>query len=229
MRDSVNAWGIPPGTPVVAGYADGLYAWSSVDWALHADAVRLSIAVDPAHQADILDVERYDAVPTDVPGWCDRFNRPGRRAPTIYCNRSSWPACKAAAAGRTVDWWVSTLDGTVDVPGAVAVQFTDVGPYDESVILDGDWAGVPAYPGLQSITAPFTGGSPVTLDAARALIWLFRVMLFGPLTLSEPNAQAAVDGYASRIAGGENPEAVLTELLTVAQRDGRLDPRYRML
>jgi hypothetical protein len=156
MRDSVNGHLIPPGTPVVAGYADGIYAWSQDMWDAHPDAVHLSIAVHPDHQADILDVERFDATPADVPGWIDRFSRPARRRPTVYCARSA-----------------------------------------------------------------------IDADGARILVWMFRLQLFGPAALSEPNAQAAVDAFAARIAGGENAEAVLTALLEAAQIDGRLDARYR--
>jgi hypothetical protein len=139
MRDSVNASLIPTDTPVVAGYGDGLYMWSSSDWARFPNSITLSIVVDPAHQGDVLDVETGDAAPSDVPGWCDRFNRPQRRCPTVYVNRSNWAACRAAVGNRRVDWWVSTLDGTQQVPGAVAVQYTDTGAYDESVILDPTW------------------------------------------------------------------------------------------
>lgn len=142
MRDSTRAGLIPPGTPVVAGYGDGIYAWSAADWALFPRAVKLSIVVNAEHAGDILDVERYDATPEDIPGWCERFDRPGRRAPTIYCSRSAWLDCQRAAGVRRVDWWISTLDGTTSVAGAVAVQYADHGGwYDESTILDPTWLG----------------------------------------------------------------------------------------
>jgi hypothetical protein len=227
MRDSVNGHLIPPGTPVVAGYADGIYVWSQDMWDAHPDAVHLSIAVSADHQADILDVERFDAVPADVPGWIDRFSRPGRRRPTVYCSRADIDAVRGAAAPRAFDWWAATLDGTTSVPGAVAVQFADYGGYDESVILDPTWVGANVAPAPAPHPPPTGGDELMTMDGARILVWMFRLQLFGPAALSEPNAQAAVDAFAARIAGGENAEAVLTALLEAAQIDGRLDARYR--
>lgn len=141
MRDSVNASLIPLDTPVVAGYGDGLYMWSSADWARFTNNIALSIVVFAGDSGDILDVENGDASPSDVPGWIDRFNRANRRRATIYCNRSTIDAVRAAAGNRAFDWWAATLDGTQSVPGAVAVQYTDTGAYDESVILDPRWVG----------------------------------------------------------------------------------------
>jgi hypothetical protein len=142
MRDSTRPGLIPPSTPVVAGYVDGSFAWTPADWDLFATAIRLGIATSPSSAADILDVESGDATPEDVPGWIDRFHRPGRRRPTVYCSRSAIAAVRAAAAGRAFDWWAATLDGTTSVPGAVAVQFADYGTYDESTILDPTWVGL---------------------------------------------------------------------------------------
>jgi hypothetical protein len=152
MGDSIDARGIPVGTPVVAGYGDGLFIWSpswwdgSNGWDLHPDAVHLVIVVSAAHAGDILDVETGDATPEQVPGWVRAFNRPGRRRPTVYSARSTWPAIVAALEGAglsaaAVDWWAATLDGTTDVAGAVAVQYRDLGPWDESVIRDLGWIG----------------------------------------------------------------------------------------
>lgn len=228
MRDSVTAAAIPVGTPVVAGYADGLYVWSSEDWNRHPDAVHLSIAVHPDHQGDVLDVERGDAVPEDVPGWIDRFNRPGRRAPTIYCDRSAIASVRALTGHRVWDWWAATLDGTIDVPGAVAVQYRDFGGYDESFILDPTWVGLGGTSASPALIVPAGRDEPMPLDTARMGIWVIRFMLFGPRALSEDNAQGAIDAYAGRMAAGENPEKVITDLVADAQRDGRLDPRYRL-
>lgn len=161
LRDSIDAPLIPPDTPVVAGYGDGKYIWSpswkdGSNWFdLFPNSVKLVIVVFAGDAGDILDIETGDATPADAPGWCQRFSRPGRRAPTLYCNRGTWPAVIAALqqagidpAGPGVDWWISTLDGTTDVavpPGGktpTLVQVTDTGAYDESVILDPSWAGL---------------------------------------------------------------------------------------
>lgn len=143
MRDSISPQDIPADTPVVAGYGDGRWVWSSDDWARF-PGVKLSIVVFPQHSGDILDVEQGDAAPADVPGWLDRFARMGRRRGTVYCNRDTIAAVRAAVGPRPFDWWAATLDGTQDVPGAVAVQYAGStltgAPYDESVILDPTWA-----------------------------------------------------------------------------------------
>lgn len=214
MRDSTNGTTIPTDTPVVAGYIDGLYRWPQTWWDRFPNSVKLTIAVSASNQADILDVETGDAAPNDIPGWCDRFNRPNRRRPTVYCNRATWPAARAAVGNRSVDYWISTLDGTTFVPGAVAAQYNDFGGYDESFVSDPTWL-------LGAI-------NPMDLNTARAFIWLYRMMFFGPSSLSEPNAQAAIDSYASRMAKGENAEAVLTDMFNDAQKDGRLNPFFKV-
>lgn len=151
-RDAIHASGIPLDTPVVIGYGDGAISqWTSSDWArFPASTPQLSIVTDPAHAGDILDVERFDARPWQVPAWVRAFRRPGRRRPTVYASRDTWPQVvdALAAAGLPaleVDWWAATLDGTMLVAGAVAVQYIDTGPYDESVILDPTWVGMEAH------------------------------------------------------------------------------------
>jgi hypothetical protein len=47
----------------------------------------------------------------------------GLAVPTIYCNRSTWSAVKFYMGSRIVDYWIATLDGTQQVPGAAAVQY----------------------------------------------------------------------------------------------------------
>ena len=153
MRDSTNPFDIPlEGLAAVAGYGDGTFEWSSSGWArFAAPIVPLSIVISGADRGDILDVEPGCADASESPGWADRFSRPGRRRPTIYCNRSTINEVRRAMGGRPFDWWAATLDGTRDVAGAVAVQFAGEsltgGHYDESVILDPDWIGVAPGPG----------------------------------------------------------------------------------
>ncbi len=204
LRDAVTATNIPRDTPAVAGYIDGIYVWSLADWALFPSAAKITIAVHPEHAADALDVESGDAVPGDIPGWIARFNQPARRAPTIYCSRSAWPACKAVVGEVRVDWWISTLDGTTDVPGAAVVQYETNGRYDESLILD---------PGWIATEVP----DVATIGQKRATIFNFRVSAFGEW----PPDQASVDAYAQKIADDYgNVEAVLTELLDVYKANG---------
>ena len=139
MYDSVSPELIPADAAAVAGYADGRYLWSSGDWARFQQAIPLSVCCFPGSRADVLDIESGCAGPLDAPGWCDRFDRASRRAPTLYVNRGNWDAVRRAVGPRVVDYWVSTLDGTLYVPGAVAVQYWDTGAYDLSVVWDEWW------------------------------------------------------------------------------------------
>src|SRR5581483_10825841 len=72
MYDSVTAWQIPPDAPAVAGYVDGMYCWSAQDWARFPNALKVTIATSAAHDAMVLDVERWDATPDEAPGWIAR-------------------------------------------------------------------------------------------------------------------------------------------------------------
>lgn len=145
MRDSIDPFAIPlANLAAVAGYADGIFEWTSAGWArFPPSVVPLSIVVFAGDQGDILDVEMGDASPADCPGWADRFDRPNRRRPTIYSNRSTIGAIRQAMGSRPFDWWAATLDGNQDVPGAVAVQYagSDLtgGAFDESIIVDPGW------------------------------------------------------------------------------------------
>lgn len=142
MRDSDRPALIPlENLAAVAGYED---LWTSADWARFDQVpVKLVIARFADRIGDILDIESTLATAAQAPGWCDRFNRPGRRRPTLYHSRGLRGPVLAAMAGRPYDWWAATLDGTKDVLGAVAVQYWDFGGYDESVILDPTWLGLP--------------------------------------------------------------------------------------
>jgi hypothetical protein len=210
MRDSTRAGLIPPSTPVVAGYADGLYAWSAADWALFPNAVKLSIAVHPEHAGDILDVERGDATPEDIPGWADRFSRPPRRAPTVYCSRSAWLECQKAAGLRRIDWWISTLDGTTSVVGAVAVQFADFGGFDESVILEPSWVGMGADQNggdLVLYLLPGPAANPADQLARR-----IKVHEWGHLRSKVVNAETEMDQLLA-VWVAQGAEAVLAQMM----------------
>ena len=202
MRDSITAADIPTNTPVVAGYVDGNWEWTPTDWARFPNSVHIGIATRASSQADVLDVETGDATPADVPGWVARFHRPGRRRPTVYCNRSTWAAVKAALGTTEVDYWISTLDGTQTVAGAVAVQYTDTGSYDESLISDPTWVEV-----------------AMNQDIARGLVYDMRAALLGdgPGT---PNEAAAIEAYVASVVA--SVEAGLSALITDCQKD----PRY---
>jgi hypothetical protein len=217
MRDSIDPFAIPlTNLAAVAGYADGSFVWSSAGWALFPPPiVSLSIVVDAANQGDILDVERFDAVPGDCPGWADRFNRPGRRRPTIYCNRDTIGAVRQAMGTRPFDWWCATLDGTQNVAGAVAVQYAGSAQtganYDESIIWDASWIGQ-QLPGGDMAAAVRPDGSAIDYFVVKAdtsldhYVWTF----------------AGGMQFNNNLAGGLVPNSVSatwvgTELVVFAQ------------
>lgn len=171
-RDSTDPFAIPlDGLNSAWGYGDGAFVWPSSGWArFQPPIVPLSIVVSPLNVGDILDVETGDATPADCPGWNSRFSRPGRRAATFYCSRTTWPLIVNAlglSVARKVDFIVATLDGSTDAwygsPGTsppdglrlVAIQQLGSaqtgGNYDQSVILDPTWIFPPV---------PFDGGLP---------------------------------------------------------------------
>lgn len=155
IYDSTNPDDIPTTASVVAGYVDGIYAWSDAGWLRFPNAAKISIAVSASSQADALDVETGDATPSQAPGWVNAQLARGVKQPWVYVNRSNrWAvesACQAAGIQPTqMGLWVATLDGTQSVPAGpypvAAVQYansaTSGGHYDLSITTAyGDAAG----------------------------------------------------------------------------------------
>ena len=154
MLDSVSPDKIPPGTPIVAGYVDGRYAWTAADWARFPTSVHVRIAVQATtNDGDVLDVEKGDATPTDAPGWVERrraakINRP----PTVYTSLSNWQTCKDAFAAAKVaepNWWIASWDGVANlasVPGAVAKQYQGSMTTVDRSVTNGVWPATPSPP-----------------------------------------------------------------------------------
>jgi hypothetical protein len=143
---------------LVAGYGDGLYAWSDADWAHIAPGViRIVIVVFATTNAGmILDCEPGNCTPGESVDWV-LMRRAEGVDPTVYCNEKNlttgWPAIRAAFQARGVPephYWVANYDGVVVVPaGAVGKQYADdtmLGTrWDISVVAD-YWPGVDPTP-----------------------------------------------------------------------------------
>lgn len=148
MYDSTTAADIPTNAQMVAGYANGVYKWSAADWARFPNAVRVTIAVSVDADANVLDVENGDALPTQAPGWVQR-QRAAMREGSVYCNRSNVDALRTAFANAGVvlpPLWLAHYDGIAEIPeGFIAKQYEDPslsgGHYDLSVVAD-YWLGV---------------------------------------------------------------------------------------
>lgn len=146
--DSTNARDIPAGVAIVAGYIDGLYAWSDEDWALFPDSVKVRIAVFAGTDGDVLDVEPGDATPEEAVGWVTRQRSLGGN-PTVYCGLGQWDAVRAAFARSGVsepNWWIAHYDNDpTPIEGAFAKQYanpTFTGKHYDISVVSGTWPGV---------------------------------------------------------------------------------------
>ncbi len=152
MYDSVLLSALPLTGNMYAGYIDG--SWPNFPGLmtmfpnLEARGQILSITTNRANLfrwADVCDVENgdYDVVTAAI--WAYHNKSYFGERPTIYCNRSTYPDMVIALSiyglefGRDVDWWCTTLDGTMEVPGAVAIQYQTINGYDQSIVLDDNW------------------------------------------------------------------------------------------
>jgi hypothetical protein len=167
MYDSISASSIPPNATLMAGYINGKAQWQSyyqmaID---HPNDTVLSISV-AAHgtsgyvASDILDIENGDASPDDAPGWTTAMRALNRPIITNYCSRlGTWPATQKAYKTQNVlppDFWIA--DYTTQphlVPGSVATQWIDAGPYDIS-LTNGTWPLSPITPPV--INPPYKVG-----------------------------------------------------------------------
>jgi hypothetical protein len=122
--DSTSPDQIPADAPIVAGYIDGLYAWSAAQWARF-PGQHVTITVFGAAGARVADVERGDLTPAQGADWARREIAAGRR-PTIYSDRSTWPEVIKLLGSQAlqVDWWAADPTGTSHlVPGSVCTQY----------------------------------------------------------------------------------------------------------
>lgn len=163
MRDSTNPDDIPvQGTDLVAGYANGLYAWTPAGWQRFPGIphVRIDVNGSDPEGCGVLDVESGDATVQQAVTWVKqrRALRPGAYLPIIYCSRATltplFNAMNAAGLQVVRDFrlWIATLDGTktvADMTGVTAVQYAGAaqtgGHYDQSIVYDDTWK-APAAP-----------------------------------------------------------------------------------
>ena len=88
MYDSVDVAQIPDSAMAAAGYVNGRYANIAELRDRFPGARILSIAVTADADADCLDIERFDAVPGDAPGWYARQKARGVARPCLYASAS---------------------------------------------------------------------------------------------------------------------------------------------
>lgn len=147
MYDGIDASRLPVDAQLVAGYVDGLYVWSTADWARFPNAVKVRIAVfSQTNDGEVLDVEPGNATPAESVDWVLRRREAGVD-PTVYMNTSTWPTVREAFTARKVaepHYWIAQYDGVAQLPaGAIAKQHTndETAGWDVSVVAD-HWPGV---------------------------------------------------------------------------------------
>ena len=141
--DSASPQYIPVNAAAIFPYADG-YAWSHLMFP-RARYRYITIHGDPG--ADIADYEDGAIFSASaLRTWAnDRLEKIGNHADlTVYCDRSNFPAVRAAMTGFTWHLWLSTLDGSqpqsYDGKQCRAVQYTDRSDkYDMSIVWDESW------------------------------------------------------------------------------------------
>ena len=148
LYDAITPENIPKDAVMVAGYTSGNWPTFPRLRAMFPNAILVSIAINAQHDAQVLDVERGDALPTEAPSWCLRQLARGQ-TPTIYCNTSTWPSVRAAFDSAKLSyplWWRADYNGHAKLEmGEIAHQYADPGPYDISVVAD-YWPGVDRGP-----------------------------------------------------------------------------------
>jgi hypothetical protein len=164
-----------PNAAMVAGYDNGLYAWTTAEWNLFPHAVKVHISITAsANTGDVLDVEQGDATPAQAKAWIEMRKRAGLYRPTIYCSRSVIPAVRQATGnlvlGRDYDIWAADYTGQphqVVAPGTpsalcAATQYINTTGYDASVVYDDGWPhrSAPKPPAPKPDPAPAPASQP---------------------------------------------------------------------
>lgn len=137
--DGITPEALPRGAAIYASYIDGHWPNFHKLAGLFPGAIHLSIAADPAHDADILDCETGDATPAQCPDWVNRQR--ARGAPGIvYSNTSTWPQIVYQFNSRRLPtplWWGAQYDGKAQMlPGSIGKQYLNTPGWDRSVFAD---------------------------------------------------------------------------------------------
>lgn len=178
-----------PDAAMVAGYANGTYAWSQADWNLFPNAVKVRISVTAsANTGDVLDVEAGDASPSQTAGWIRLRKSAGYSRPTIYCSRSVIPEVRTGTGSyvldKDYDIWVADWTGsahqvTAPGPGAsvpcAATQYQNTANYDVSAVYDSGWphrgASAPPPPPTKPPAEPVNVHATAVTSTSVTLAW----------------------------------------------------------
>jgi hypothetical protein len=217
MYDSITPSAIPLNAEAVAGYVGGHWPDYSELVSRFPKAHHKSIAVNDQEDADILDMENGDAVPSQYPGWHKRQVARGVEVPGGYSDASEMPTviATARAAGiKDVEWdaFVAEWDGKQDLPTisgkqCIAKQFIDHGPkgenYDISVCDPDFWGVKPTPPVKNTVHYEWFSQGP---------------FLWGTLHLDEQAIVRAYDKYRARQTPTKHPNRAQLYVLRVKLR-----------
>lgn len=173
MYDGISPLRLPTGGDLVAGYDDGRYPDATALANRFPGTRVVRITTNPADTiGDVLDVERGDATPADVPGWLVARRAAGDW-PSIYCTTSTYPTVAGIVANAHLEpppWWVASRPSTRPIlPAAwVAWQWRSTPGYDESVVAD-YWPGIDPVPSTGAGTDMATTETLVLADGKRSV------------------------------------------------------------
>lgn len=155
MFDSATPSRIPADPPpaMVAGYCDGIYAWTPEDWARFPGAEKLITTTAGSMRANMADVERFDMTPADGAEWIHAKQAAAAQegkpaAATIYCSLASELAVRRTCHGLSyyllIASWIDTTTPPAappPIPGTVGQQYWNSPDqaYDLSVIYNRGW------------------------------------------------------------------------------------------
>lgn len=181
MADAIYLADLPPGMDAYAGYTDGWWADYGSILAAHSRVPVLSIAVKAEDHAEVVDVERGDVQPAEVPGWVRRMWAAGVTRPVVYGSvDGAFPAIQAQLGlahipRASVRVWTAHYGAGPHICGpstcrqlsfpADATQWIDHGGWDESLTSADFFSGpVPGTlrktPAVAAASRPSTSATP---------------------------------------------------------------------
>lgn len=112
-----------PAAPI-ACYINGAFAWSPAQEAMFARKIRISVEPgqpSAARYARVLDVERGDARPADVPAFLAERDKVSPNG-TIYCSLAAVPdVLRVVDVRLSPRWWLAWYWGRPGAPSAAQV------------------------------------------------------------------------------------------------------------
>jgi len=221
--DSTRATDIPSNAAVVAGYVDGLYAWSAADWARFPTAVKIRVAVfSSTNDGHVADVENGNMSPQQSVGWV-LMRRAAGIDPTVYCNYSTWSEVRQAFQAAGVPephYWIALWDGVATfISGAVAKQYANPTFTGQHFDLSAAWD---VWPGVDTQPTPIVIYPPGPV-ASSATLGLVALLAGAALVALAARREPAV--FKKILVIGERPRPEPSVTLLAPPREVLLQPR----